>query len=145
MNGTVLVFMRRPGISSPVIRAMTWSPWSHVGLMRHGDVLESTFTHGGVTLRSACASLAGATTRKAVIPGVDLDAVWNSCLKQLGKPYDWTAIVGIGLHRDWAQQDRWFCSELVAWGLVDSGQAIFQPGATRRVTPEHMWMVSKPL
>lgn len=30
---------------------------------------------------------------------------------QLGKPYDWRAIVDFGIQRNWREDDAWFCSE----------------------------------
>ena len=39
------------------------------------------------------------------------------CLKtQIGKPYDWRAIIAFGFgNRDWRSTDAWFCSELQIW------------------------------
>lgn len=31
---------------------------------------------------------------------------------QVGKPYDWSAIVAFAVNRDWRNPDAWFCSEL---------------------------------
>lgn len=33
---------------------------------------------------------------------------------QVGKLYDYSGIIGFAAHRDWQEDDRWFCSELVA-------------------------------
>ena len=34
---------------------------------------------------------------------------------QIGKPYDKTGALGLGLHRDWQEDDAWWCSELIPW------------------------------
>ena len=34
--------------------------------------------------------------------------------RQIGKPYDKTAIWGFALGRDWRERDSWICSELQA-------------------------------
>lgn len=39
--------------------------------------------------------------------------------KQLGKPYDSTAIWGFAAGRDWREKDSWFCSELCCAGLEE--------------------------
>lgn len=39
----------------------------------------------------------------------------------LGKPYDYTGILGLGINRDWQENDMWFCSEDVADTLKRSG------------------------
>ena len=55
---------------------------------------------------------------------------------------DVTAIVGLGLHRDWQEDDRWFCSELVAWAFEKAGEPLFRAEVLRRVTPQHLWMLA---
>ena len=40
---------------------------------------------------------------------------------KLGKPYDYTGILGLGINRDWQENDMWFCSEDVADTLKRSG------------------------
>jgi hypothetical protein len=42
-------------------------------------------------------------------------------LKQRFLPYDHTAIWGFAAGRDWREPDSWFCSELVAASLEQSG------------------------
>jgi hypothetical protein len=41
-------------------------------------------------------------------------------LQQVGKPYDWEAIVSFAINRDWRQDTSWFCSELITWLLETS-------------------------
>ena len=40
---------------------------------------------------------------------------------KLGKPYDYTGILGLGVNRDWQENDMWFCSEDVADTLKRAG------------------------
>jgi len=40
---------------------------------------------------------------------------------QIGKNYDWAGIMGFITSRDWRNDDKWFCSEIVAAGLEESG------------------------
>ncbi len=40
---------------------------------------------------------------------------------QVGKPYDWLAILAFAFQRDWQEPDSWFCDELLAAGFVACG------------------------
>ena len=72
----------------------------------------------------------------------DPEAVIAAIAAQIGKPYDYTAILGLGLHRDWQENDSWFCSELVAWGFNAAGHPLFRGECVRRITPQHLWMLA---
>jgi hypothetical protein len=63
---------------------------------------------------------------------------------QIGKPYDWTGVIGAGLHRSWNDADAWFCSELVAHALEQAGLKLFR-GDAKRITPQHLWMLNYPV
>ncbi|MGH6980467.1 MAG: hypothetical protein ACREFC_04605, partial [Stellaceae bacterium] len=46
------------------------------------------------------------------------EAAFHAFLEgQLGKPYDWRAILAFAVHRDWRERDAWYCSELIAAAL----------------------------
>ena len=66
----------------------------------------------------------------------------SAAASQIGKPYDYTAILGLGLRRDWQEEDAWFCSELVAWAFQHAGEPLFRAECLRRVTPQHLWMLA---
>ena len=68
-------------------------------------------------------------------------AVIAAAESQIGKPYDWLGVLGIGLHRDWQEPDRWFCSEMAAWAFQQAGRPLFRPDALYRITPQHFWML----
>lgn len=45
----------------------------------------------------------------------DESAAFAFAKQQLGKPYDWGGVFGfMAPNRNWQQDDKWFCSELVA-------------------------------
>ena len=46
---------------------------------------------------------------------------WEFLRLQEGKPYDQTAILAFAFQRDWREPDSWFCSELIAAGLLSCG------------------------
>ena len=123
-----------------LIRAVTWSDWSHVALVDGEEVIEATWPAVRV------ASLADVIAKHsryivADIPCADPAAVIAAARSQVGKPYDLTALFGLLAHRDWQEPDRWFCSELVAWSFQQGGSPLFRPDAMHRVTPQHLWML----
>ncbi|HEY9704948.1 MAG TPA: hypothetical protein V6C58_21090, partial [Allocoleopsis sp.] len=54
--------------------------------------------------------------------------------------YDWKAIFGYLFHkrRKWQDENRWFCSELVAAILLKGGRKLFRSDLSR-VTPHQLW------
>lgn len=138
MGAISLLFSTSGHPMSAVIRVGTWSDWSHVAIIDGNEVIEATAPAGvrrfpiNHTKRSAIVEL----------PCRDPQAVIAAAASQIGKPYDFTAIIGLGLHRDWQQEDSWFCSELVAWAFEKVGDPLFRADCLRRVTPQHLWMLS---
>jgi hypothetical protein len=61
---------------------------------------------------------------------------------QIGKPYDFGAILGLGIQRDWHNPNRWFCSELVTASAEYAGTFWFRQGELWRVTPGDLWMLA---
>jgi len=60
---------------------------------------------------------------------------------QVGRPYDWTALLGFLVRHKWASNDRWFCSEFAAMAFQKGGSPLFRPESLTRVTPQHLWML----
>ncbi|HUB91414.1 MAG TPA: YiiX/YebB-like N1pC/P60 family cysteine hydrolase [Dyella sp.] len=143
MNTIDLLFCTNPrNPMSWAIRVGSWSKWSHVALIDGDDVIEAVALKGVVHTPLATRKKEDPTWAVATLPCQDPSAIVAAARGQLGKPYDYTAVVGIGLHRDWQQTDRWFCSELVAWSFEEGGSPLFRPEACRRVTPQDLWMLS---
>jgi uncharacterized protein YycO len=141
MNYVSLLFSAANNPLSVMIRTLTWSTYSHVALVDGDTVIEATTAHG-VRRAALSDALRSAATRALVqIPCADPQAVLAAATSQLGKPYDYSAILGIGLHRDWQEDDKWFCSELVAWSFQHAGHPLFRAESLRRVTPQHLWML----
>lgn len=61
--------------------------------------------------------------------------------KQIGKPYDKTAIWGFASGRDWRENDSWFCSELQSAGLEDAGVLPMLYSPTNKITPAALALV----
>lgn len=124
-----------------LIRAVTWSKWSHVALIDGDEVIEATWPVVRV------APLADVIAKHSAHVIVDLpcacpEFVIEAARSQVGKPYDLTALFGLLMHRDWQEEDRWFCSELVAWAFSQGGSPLFRADALHRVTPQLLWMLA---
>jgi len=125
-----------------IIRAVTWSDWSHVAIIDGEEVIEATWPAVRVVpLADVLAKHSSFVV--ADIPCQDPAAVIAAASSQIGKPYDLTALFGMLARRDWQEADAWFCSELVAWAFQQGGSPLFRPEALYRVTPQHLWMIAK--
>jgi hypothetical protein len=126
------------------IRFFTWSDWSHCGLLLpDGNVIDSRMGNGGVTKYSLAEFKKG--TYKAELrefPAVP-DSVIGAIEAEIGKPYDLSAIIGIPFRRDWQENDKWFCSELLAYGAEKVGSPIVQKERWR-VVPQDIYQASLP-
>lgn len=127
-----VIFSRSHTASSLLIRLMTWSRWSHCGVILNGQVIHSTaskWVHSESleSFKRNCDSW-----EVAEMPG---DA--SLALPLIGKKYDWGGVFGHWFGA-WGDPERWFCSELVAYC-----SGMFRKGRSNRVTPEHIFMVSK--
>lgn len=136
-----IIFCASRKIGSMAIRAVTWSKWSHVAIVDGDEVIEAKWP--GVVVRP----LAELQVDNQYYTVVDLpcrspEAAIAAARSQVGKMYDMTALFGLFMHRDWQEEDRWFCSELVAWAFDQAGSPLFRPEAMHRITPEHLWMLS---
>lgn len=142
MGSIQLLFSTTRHPFSGLIRAATWSRWSHVALVAGHHVIEAVALEGVRQVSKAYAIERASAYSLVELPARNPQAVIDAARSQIGKPYDWTAIAGIGLRRDWQEEDSWFCSELVAWAADQAGEPWFRQEALRRVTPQHIWMLS---
>jgi len=134
-----IVFLRHASISAALLRAVTWSAWSHVALANdEDDVIESTALGGGVRGTTMALLLRNASSYEIGTVDCDGAAAWAFALRQIGKPYDWTAVLGIGLHRDWQDDDKWFCSELAAASVAAAGIDLVRK-TKNRITPQDLY------
>lgn len=145
MSTIKVLYCRNRHISTPILRTLMWSPWSHQALIMGDElgqhVIDATFMYG-VARRSLTNILADATEssiREIEVPRPD--RAYAFARRQLGKKYDTLGVLGIGLHRKWQDDDRWFCSELVEAALAAGGCSRFETRYVNRVTPQHSWMV----
>jgi hypothetical protein len=141
MPHLTLLFSTRNNPGSALIRAYTWSHWSHVAVVDYsrGTVIESVMIHGVREIPLDEAMNNAATFELANIRCRNPVAAINLIRSQLDKNYDYTALFGELLHRDWQDETKWFCSELITWGIETSGTRLFRAESIHRVTQQDLY------
>ena len=131
-----LQFSTTKHISSKAIQFFTWSWASHVDfVLPDGKLFGALATQdgGGVRLHDAL--------NYTQIERFQVDApesIIDITMTQAGKPYDWSGIFGLVLReRNWEDDDKWFCSELVAWSFKQGGFPLLNE-TTSRITPRDL-------
>lgn len=126
------------GIISEAIDIDTWSPCDHVELITmDGLGAFGARSSGGVQVRHLDYEKFSFEERFWVEVDDEAGAAaWAWAMQQIGKPYDYLDIVGILVHRDWREEGRWICSELVARFFEISKNPIIRPcEKINRITP----------
>lgn len=148
----IIVFTKANNIGSYAIRTVTWSAWSHVAMVNcisidsitpDTKIIDATFLHGGVKERTIGELLEPMSEWAYIdITLSDEESAWVAARAQVGKNYDWTALLGILAHRSsWSEDDAWFCNELVEFCLACGGEQRFREELSK-LTPQHSWMVN---
>lgn len=137
-----LLFTKQSKPASYAIRFLTDSPWSHVAAqLKDGSIVDTTLSHGGVRRWSVddwARIYKEVETREFILPGEHKAEQW--ALEQLGKPYDWLGVIGLGLRkRKWHDETKWFCSEMKAAMAMQGGRMLVRLDA-KRVTPRDLWV-----
>lgn len=131
-------FVDSSGLITEAIKLETWSPFSHCELItQDGMGAFGARSSGGVQIRQLDYEVFTKEERYWVEVDDALGAeAWNWARTQIGKPYDYTAILGILTHQDWRAEDSWICSELVARFLELAGAPLLRSnGHINRITP----------
>lgn len=135
-----LIFGAAPSIGSLLIRTLTFSQWSHVGIVYGQEVIEARFPKvRNTSLDSFKAHYPHHAFGRLTLSN---EAVAESYVRsRIGKWYDLGGLVGIPFQRDWQRNDRDFCSELPVTAAQFIGDHYFRDA--HRVTPEMLWEISK--
>lgn len=134
-----LFFSKSSSFYSKLIRFLTWSNYSHVGfVLEDGFILDSDFMSNGVKVRTfEELKITEYEIYTKECPTVSRTALDFAC-SQVDKPYDWTALFGFFIRRNWQENDSWFCSELVAWACDKAGTPLVDKELWR-VTPQDIY------
>jgi uncharacterized protein YycO len=126
-------------IASKLIRWNTRCEYSHVGFYDSSkDAYFSAQLKGGVQWRTKAGitSHIEYSTSHCYLSVDGIERALTQALKQEGKRYDWTAILGLATNRNWREDDSWFCSELVAYSFEQAGIPLLNPNVyVWRITP----------
>lgn len=135
-----LLFSAPRSIGSRLIRWFTWSEWSHVDVVMGRQVYGAVFPRG-VRWDSVAAQVQRSTRHEYVdiqLTPEQEQAANAWLMDQGGKGYDWTAILGFLFRRNWQDEGRWFCSELVAAALDHAGHPVIKRESWR-VSPQALY------
>lgn len=138
----VIFTNKRYSIASRLIKLVTLSKFSHMAvLLEDGSVIDTTFL-SGVRIQSLAKfseHYRDRTIRDIPLPN-EL-AAKQFLYDQIGKPYDWTALLGIAVRNGkWTNDDSWFCSELVEAAIKAGGLDRFVEKLSR-IIPQYCWIV----
>lgn len=135
------MYSRSNTIGSWLIRLWTFSKWSHVAVLVDGfSVIDSTAKYGGVRITSKEFFKSTHEFEVYDIELPDEEAAITFLFSQIGKKYDWTSIFGMIFQRNWQEDDKWFCSELLEAACVKGGKQRFRD-EVYRITPHQSWAV----
>lgn len=133
-----LLFSTTGGPVARFIQLFTWSDFSHVDAVLPDGSLLGARAQGGVRIRTATYLGTAKTARFHVaLSEAQTAAVWTFLRAQIGKPYDFTAILGLLARRDWQNEDKWFCSELIAAACAAAGSPLVRE-LQDRITPRDL-------
>ncbi|HEY9704857.1 MAG TPA: hypothetical protein V6C58_20620, partial [Allocoleopsis sp.] len=112
-----------------IIKFLTFSRWSHVVISFDDNTFIDSVAFDGVRLYTK-KDFEEYFKKYEVIP-ITLTKYYDArqfALEQVNKGYDWKAIFGYLFHkrRKWQDENRWFCSELVAAILLKGGRKLFR-------------------
>lgn len=128
------------------IRAFEYGFWAtHVEALMPDGALLGAHAEGGVMARDHAYDAKSFTREMHISMRAtpeQADSFHCFLRAQLGKPYDFIAIAGIAIGRDWQSAERWFCSELIAAALCQCG--VFPPHLAtelNHVTPRDVLLI----
>jgi hypothetical protein len=120
----MIALYKGTSLISKLIRWRTWSDYSHAAWIRdNGEVIEA-WTDGVCKRSSIHVGHTPGTKIELFTVELTLTQKMNlECFldRQIGKSYDWRGIGKFISRRDGNNQDRWFCSELVAAAFKHAG------------------------
>ena len=145
------IVMQFAGSSSLTSRLIAWydhGDFAHVDtvlpdgtlLGARDDVMDGC--PAGVQIRPA-GYQQGYTIKRVSLPCTDAQqaAYYSFVTAQIGKKYDETAIAAFMVGRDWRSPDSWFCSELCAAALEESGVVPALSAPCSKVAPDDLLLV----
>lgn len=118
-----LLFTKARGLAGLGIRAFEGGTANHVAILdaASGVVIEATFLEGVHRVDYDWFLVHNHVVQSVNVHLPDEETALQFAQSQVGKKYDWTALVGFLMWRDWSDTDRWYCSELAMATLLAGG------------------------
>ena len=138
MQKLTLIFARVDKPISQLIRFVTRSSWSHVGIVDGEWVYESVGGYGVVKTPLKDFIARYDMTQQAYIEVRSVRRVIAKAESLLGKKYDTKGALGYMFGRDWNHPDFFQCAE-----YVDESIGLVRKEKQWKMTPEFFWMLSK--
>lgn len=128
--------IKDPGIISSFICYYTWGDWSHTEFVFKEGYLGARF-NGGVAVRAFDYIVpVKEEFRYLELSEDNYNKAREFLYAQIGKPYDWRAIIGIGLRNDFYTNGKsWFCSEILMSGSQAASSPLLNIERVDRITP----------
>lgn len=123
-----------------LIRTGTWSEWSHVDVCLPEGLL-GAHCDSGVAIRPFDYEPKARYIYYEIRNLTDDQErlIRQFLIDQIHKRYDYGAILGDILRRDWRSDGKWFCSELVAAAFEKGGAPLLNPSiAVDRISPRDL-------
>lgn len=136
-------FSRRTSIPSFIARFFTGGArWSHCGIYdpERNTVIEALMFRGVVETPFAEWLMRYPSLERVEIACPNPDVALNFARAQLGKGYDYLAIIGVPWRTAWDNPARWYCSELLEAALAEGGRRRWRL-EKRGISPMESWMV----
>lgn len=124
-------------ISSKMIGFMTWSWASHTDfVLPDGTLFGALAMENGGGVRKHILTPSYTRIERYTVDAPE--SILDIALAQEGKPYDWGGIFGVlARNRNWEDDDKWFCSELVAYCFKKAGVPLIND-EPYRITPRDL-------
>ena len=135
-----LVCRSSKSLLSWAVQFRTAGHWSHVALVHENgvDAIEAVYPWvSRTTVAAICAQHTECLLREIPTP----HDPWEWAERTVGDDYDWMALFGIALDRDWTTPGRWFCAEHLARAAEIAGHPVVVPGQVHAVYPSFWAMV----
>lgn len=143
VSSLTVIYSRFRTLGSPLIRhADRFGRWSHCGILTPDfSVIEARAFHGVVETPVSVFNRRASHQELRQVECPNPDAAIDFAREQIGKGYDYGAVLGLLLRESWEDDSRWHCAELVEAALVAGGRRRFLSEAWR-ISPNMSFIVA---
>lgn len=133
-----ILFFRDDLPVSRLIQYANSCKWQHVAAVFGDTVIEARFAGVSVTTIDEIKSRGEYHIIDVRLP--DEPTAYNFALKQVGKKYDFSALLGFKAMLNLENPNAWYCSELVAAIAKAGGTSLVRENLIS-VTPRDLWVL----